>query len=81
MTFGDFTVMSGESRNGGDLCPIGGGGECSVAPAINQVGEVPCWAVDAVNFVIQNELFSVLNEEDVRDAVKFHRLYQLIMGQ
>jgi len=55
--------------------------QCPSAPIVNQVGEVPCWAVEAANWVIENELFSILDDEDLRDAVKFYRTYQLIMGQ
>ncbi len=39
---------------------------------------IPSWAVEAVAFVRQNSLFEISNGEDVRDAVKFFRLYQLI---
>lgn len=40
--------------------------------------EVPDWAEEAVAFVTQNGLFKVRVAEDVRDAVKFYRFYQLI---
>ncbi|MBU0706507.1 N-acetylmuramoyl-L-alanine amidase [Patescibacteria group bacterium] len=45
-----------------------------------ELGEVriPIWATEAVTWVNQNHLFEVRNDEDVRDAVKFHRLYKLI---
>lgn len=43
--------------------------------------EVLCWTVDAVNFVIDNELFSILSQEDLRDAVKHYRFYQLVISE
>ncbi|MFH0838389.1 MAG: peptidoglycan recognition family protein [Patescibacteria group bacterium] len=45
-----------------------------------ELGEVriPIWATEAVAWVQQNHLFEVRNDEDVRDAVKFHRFYKLI---
>lgn len=41
---------------------------------------VPEWAEDAVNFVDRHQLFQVRSAEDVRDAVKFYRLYKLIQN-
>ena len=40
--------------------------------------QVPLWATEAVAWVRQNHLFEITSQEDVRDAVKFHRLYKLI---
>lgn len=40
--------------------------------------EVPDWAQEAVDFVAKHKLFKVRCAEDVRDAVKFYRFYQLI---
>lgn len=42
---------------------------------------IPVWAAEAVLFVEKHRLFEIRNEEDVRDAVKFHRLYQLIQKE
>jgi hypothetical protein len=39
---------------------------------------VPEWAMEAVKFVTEHQLFAVKNDEDIRDAVKFYRFYQLI---
>ena len=39
---------------------------------------VPVWSAEAVAWVHRNHLFEINNQEDVRDAVKFHRLYKLI---
>jgi N-acetylmuramoyl-L-alanine amidase CwlA len=39
---------------------------------------VPDWAEEAVQFVLQHKLFAISTEQDVRDAVKFHRFYKLI---
>lgn len=44
---------------------------------INQL-EIPIWADKAVKWVESNELFRIVTEEDIRDAVKFHRLYLLL---
>ncbi len=43
--------------------------------------EVLCWAADAASFVMDNELFSILNPEDLRDAVKHYRFYQLMASE
>ena len=43
--------------------------------------DVLCWAVDAVNFTINNQLFSILDQEDLRDAVKHYRFYNLVMSE
>lgn len=40
--------------------------------------KVPSWAKEAVQFVTEKNLFEVKTKEDLRDAVKFHRFYQLI---
>ncbi len=40
--------------------------------------EVPDWAKEAVDFVASHQLFKIEAAEDVRDAVKFYRLYKLI---
>ncbi len=42
---------------------------------------VPAWATEAVKFVTDHQLFTVKNDEDIRDAVKFYRFYQLIKSQ
>lgn len=39
---------------------------------------IPVWAAEAVAWVHRNHLFEIHSQEDVRDAVKFHRLYKLI---
>lgn len=39
---------------------------------------IPVWAAEAVAFVHKHQLFEVHNDDDVRDAVKFHRFYNLI---
>jgi len=39
---------------------------------------IPLWAAEAVAFVKQHQLFEIRTDEDVRDAVKFHRFYKLI---
>ena len=41
---------------------------------------VPDWAMEAVKFVTDYRLFEVKNDADIRDAVKFHRFYQLIQN-
>ncbi|MBI5422056.1 N-acetylmuramoyl-L-alanine amidase [Candidatus Peregrinibacteria bacterium] len=41
---------------------------------------VPEWAMEAVRFVTDHQLFEVKNDDDIRDAVKFHRFYQLIQS-
>ncbi len=43
--------------------------------------DVLCWAADAVNFVITNNLFSIFDAEDLRDAVKHYRFYKLVMSE
>ena len=40
---------------------------------------VPDWAMEAVKFVTQHQLFEVKNDEDIRDAVKFHRFFQTFL--
>ncbi|MBN2087527.1 N-acetylmuramoyl-L-alanine amidase [Candidatus Peregrinibacteria bacterium] len=39
---------------------------------------IPIWATDAVSFVLKNRLFEIKSKDDVRDAVKFYRFYQII---
>lgn len=39
---------------------------------------IPVWAAEAVAFVCKHKLFEVRTLDDVRDAVKFYRFYQLI---
>ena len=51
---------------------------CPIDPITNFVDDIPCWAQTAVDWVIENELFSILDEEDVRDAVKFYRFFLLL---
>jgi hypothetical protein len=41
---------------------------------------IPEWAEPAVRFIKQHQLFTIRNENDVRDAVKFYRFYQLIQS-
>jgi hypothetical protein len=41
---------------------------------------VPDWAMEAVKFVTDHQLFAVKNDDDIREAVKFYRFYQLIKG-
>lgn len=55
------------------------------APVPNDSGAsgfvpVPEWAMEAVKFVTEHQLFTVKNDEDISDAVKFYRFYQLIKG-
>jgi hypothetical protein len=42
---------------------------------------VPVWAADAVRFVNEHELFLIKTDDDIRDAVKFYRFYQMLMNQ
>lgn len=51
--------------------------ESQFAPAIEEA-VIPDWAKEAVEFVEKNGLFKIENDRDVRDAVKFLRLYNLI---
>jgi len=76
MTFGSFTIIEGASKKGGPICPMEP--ICPIEPIVIEWDDIPCWAEDAVAWVIQNELFSILDAEDVRDAVKFHRIYLLL---
>ncbi len=41
---------------------------------------IPEWAREAVDFVNTHHLFEIRTEQDLRDAVKFHRFYQLIQN-
>lgn len=54
--------------------------QCELGEAVLNT-PVFCWALDAVDFVIQNQLFSVLDEEDMRDAVKHYRFYRMVMDE
>lgn len=52
-------------------------------PTVNGLSNfvpVPEWAMEAVRFVTDHQLFEVKNDEDIRDAVKFYRFYQLIQN-
>ncbi len=40
--------------------------------------QVPDWSIEAVNFVARNKLFKIRCAEDVRDAVKYYRFYNLL---
>ena len=40
-----------------------------------------CWATDAASWAVNNELFSILDARDLRDAVKHYRFYQLVMSE
>lgn len=42
---------------------------------------IPMWAVEAVSWVKQHQLFEIKDEADVRDALKFYRFYQLTQNQ
>jgi len=46
--------------------------------ALDDEVRVPVWAVESIAWVKQNNLFEIHSDEDVRDAVKFHRFYKLI---
>ncbi len=54
--------------------------ECTIGEATLDI-DVLCWAVDAANFVITNNLFSIFDAEDLRDAVKHYRFYQLVISE
>ncbi|MBU0727229.1 N-acetylmuramoyl-L-alanine amidase [Patescibacteria group bacterium] len=61
----------------------------SISPAIEEISApipeeevmVPIWATDAVSFVLKHRLFEIRNQDDIRDAVKFYRLYNLIQNE
>ena len=55
-------------------------GECVIGDITIEI-DVFCWAVDAVSFTVSNGLFSILDQEDMRDAVKHYRFYNLIMNE
>jgi hypothetical protein len=40
-----------------------------------------CWATEAANWAVNNQLFSILDAKDLRDAVKHYRFYQLVMSE
>ena len=42
---------------------------------------IPIWATDAVSFVLKHRLFEIRSQEDIRDAVKFYRFYQVIKNE
>ena len=42
---------------------------------------VPDWAKEAVDFTVKHKLFKIRCAEDIRDAVKFYRFYQVIRKQ
>lgn len=48
--------------------------------ALDEDVMIPIWAAEAVAWVHRNHLFEIHSSEDVRDAVKFHRLYNLIQN-
>lgn len=62
--------------------PVGVGGPLPTDDEIrittNVSMEVPDWAKESVTFVQEHGLFEIRTPDDVRDAVKFHRLYKLI---
>lgn len=39
---------------------------------------IPVWAAESVAWVHKNQLFEIKTDQDVRDAVKFHRFYKLM---
>lgn len=39
---------------------------------------IPIWASDAVSFVLKHRIFEIRTDDDVRDAVKFYRFYQIV---
>lgn len=41
---------------------------------------VPEWAQEAVDFVATHKLFKITSAEDIRDAIKFYRFYQLVIS-
>ena len=50
-------------------------------PRLNSLDDefmIPVWAAEAVAWVHQNHLFEIHSQEDVRDAVKFHRFHKLL---
>lgn len=54
-------------------------GAVEVVPELpSEAVMIPVWATEAVAFVRKHNLFQVRTAEDMRDAVKFHRFYQLI---
>ncbi len=42
---------------------------------------IPIWASDAVSFVLKHRLFEIRTDDDVRDAVKFYRFYQIVKNE
>lgn len=42
---------------------------------------IPIWASDAVSFVLKHRLFEIRTDNDVRDAVKFYRFYQIVKNE
>lgn len=49
-----------------------------VSSVSNEEILIPVWATGAVAFVRKHNLFQIQTNEDVRDALKFYRFYQLI---
>lgn len=49
-------------------------------PDDNEV-QIPAWAAESVDWVQLHDLFTITSQQDVRDAVKFHRLYQLLQKE
>lgn len=39
---------------------------------------IPDWAKEAVDFVVKHQLFKIASAQDIRDAMKFYRFYQII---
>jgi uncharacterized repeat protein (TIGR01451 family) len=78
---GDEQCDDGNKYNGDGCdkyCEIETGPECPPGEIVIKEKNIPCWAEDAVQWVIENRLFSIENKDDVRDAVKFYRFYQLL---
>lgn len=50
----------------------------AIVPVGREDLPIPDWAEQAVAWVERNELFEITSQTDIRDAVKFHRLYKLI---
>lgn len=73
-------IISGSHQEAPSMAQEQQGEVCEMGDIVLDT-PVVCWAVDAVNFVIDNELFSVLTQDDVRDAVKHYRFYQLVVSE
>ncbi|MDH5596469.1 MAG: N-acetylmuramoyl-L-alanine amidase [Candidatus Peregrinibacteria bacterium] len=46
--------------------------------ALDEEVMIPIWSAEAVAWVHKNRLFEIHSRQDVLDAVKFHRLYQIL---